>query len=82
MQALKSWRSPTSQAVYPVAWRLQTPLAVFTLHALIEAQEIDARASTGMRYWEGPAELRDTSGRRLGLGYLEMTGYAGAVKLA
>jgi len=49
---------------------------------LMEAQEIDARASTGMRYWEGPAELRDTAGRRLGLGYLEMTGYAGAIKLA
>jgi len=82
MQALKTWRSPTSQAQYPVAWRLETPMAVYTLHALMEAQEIDARASTGMRYWEGPAELRDTAGRRLGLGYLEMTGYAGAVKLA
>ncbi|MCV2348248.1 lipocalin-like domain-containing protein [Paucibacter sp. Y2R2-4] len=82
MQVLKTWRSPTSQAQYPVAWRLQTPVATFTLHALIEAQEIDARASTGMRYWEGPAELRNATGKRLGLGYLEMTGYAGAVKLA
>lgn len=82
LQALKTWRSPASQAQYPVAWRLQTPVATFTLHALIEAQEIDARASTGMRYWEGPAELRDAAGQRLGLGYLEMTGYAGAVKLA
>jgi predicted secreted hydrolase len=32
-------------------------------------------------YWEGLAELLDGAGRRLGLGYLEMTGYAGPLTL-
>ncbi|MFY7866488.1 MAG: lipocalin-like domain-containing protein [Roseateles sp.] len=82
LQALKHWRSPKSQAQYPVVWDVAAPIGRLRLNALIDDQEIDARATTGMRYWEGPAELLDPQGRRLGLGYLEMTGYAGAVKLS
>ena len=77
MTPLRSWLSPTSQASYPVEWSLQTPLGALTLKALIDAQEIDARMSTGMRYWEGAAELRGADGKPLGRGYLELTGYAG-----
>jgi hypothetical protein len=32
-------------------------------------------------YWEGLSELLDAGGRRVGLGYLEMTGYAGRLRL-
>jgi predicted secreted hydrolase len=32
-------------------------------------------------YWEGLAELLDASERRVGLGYLEMTGYAAKLRL-
>jgi predicted secreted hydrolase len=32
-------------------------------------------------YWEGLSELRDPAGRRIGLGYLEMTGYAAPLRL-
>ncbi len=79
--ALKSWTSPRqgrSGAVrYPVHWRIETPAGNFVLKALVEDQEIDGRASTGTLYWEGLSELLDAgSGRRVGLGYLEMTGYA------
>jgi predicted secreted hydrolase len=81
MTPLRHWRSPSSGARYPVEWRIQTPQGSHVLRGLIEAQEIDARASTGMRYWEGAAELLGADGRRLGLGYLELTGYAGAMKL-
>jgi predicted secreted hydrolase len=77
-EPLRRWISPTSAASYPVEWRLQTPVGRFVLRALADAQELDARASTGTVYWEGLAELLDaTSGQRIGLGYLEMTGYAG-----
>jgi len=48
---------------------------------LMDDQEIDGRASAGLRYWEGAAELLDAQGRRSGLGYLELTGYAGALRL-
>ena len=37
--------------------------------------------STGMRYWEGTASLNKPSGDRVGWGYLEMTGYAGRMRL-
>jgi len=83
MLPLRLWPSPSSQARYPVAWLIRTPVGEFKLEALLEAQEVDARPSTGMRYWEGAAALRsvDPGQARLGLGYLEMTGYAGPMRL-
>ena len=44
--------------------------------ALLDDQELDSLASTGAIYWEGLALLVDGAGRRVGRGYLEMTGYA------
>ena len=81
MSPTRFWRSPVSGADYPVEWALRTPLGVLQMKALIDGQEIDARLSTGMRYWEGAAELLSSDGRRLGRGYLELTGYAGAMRL-
>jgi len=81
MRPLRHWRSPDSQADYPVDWELHTPLGVLQLRALIDAQEIDARQSTGLRYWEGAARLLSAEGQTLGLGYLELTGYAGRLRL-
>ena len=79
--ALRRWASPATGARYPVQWRITTPVGAFELRALMDAQELDSRASTGTVYWEGLAELRDDGGARLGLGYLEMTGYAGPLRL-
>ncbi|MCV2360939.1 carotenoid 1,2-hydratase [Paucibacter sp. TC2R-5] len=81
MAPLRHWRSPASGANYPVAWRITTPLGQLELRTLLDAQEVDARASTGMRYWEGAAELLSLDGQRLGLGYLELTGYADGMTL-
>ena len=39
-------------------------------------QELDARASSGIAYWEGASELVE-GGRAIGHGYLELTGYGG-----
>ncbi len=77
----RRWRSPATGARYPVEWALDTPAGRFTLKALLEAQEMESSASTGTVYWGGLSELLDSQGRRVGLGYLEMTGYAGALKL-
>jgi predicted secreted hydrolase len=77
----RRWTSPATGAVYPVQWTLQTPAGRFTLTALMEGQELDSRAGTGTVYWEGLAALSDATGRRVGLGYLEMTGYAGLLRL-
>jgi predicted secreted hydrolase len=78
---LRRWRSPASEADYPLHWRLQTPVGDFEVRALLDAQELNSRASTGTVYWEGLSELLDAQGRRIGLGYLEMTGYAGRLRL-
>ncbi len=79
--ALRTWTSPDTGARYPVHWRLQTPVGSFELRSLLDAQELDSRASTGTVYWEGLTELLDSSGSRRGLGYLEMTGRAQPLRL-
>ena len=76
-----TWASPATRAVYPVQWRVETPAGTFTVRALLDAQELDSRASTGTVYWEGLSELRDENDRVVGHGYLEMTGYAGRIRL-
>jgi predicted secreted hydrolase len=70
------WTSPTSGARYPVEWTVATPAGRFAVAAALDDQELDSRASTGSIYWEGLSLLADANGRRVGRGYLEMTGYA------
>lgn len=77
----RRWHSRATGADYPVQWTLHTPVGVVGVRALLDAQELDARRSTGTVYWEGLSELSDAQGRRIGLGYLEMTGYAGRLRL-
>ncbi len=78
---LRRWRSASSGALYPVEWRVDTPAGRFTVQALLDAQELDSRGSTGAIYWEGLSQLRDAAGHALGRGYLEMTGYAQPLRL-
>jgi predicted secreted hydrolase len=77
----RRWRSPGTGASYPVDWHVATPAGRFGVRALMDAQELDGRHSTGTVYWEGLSELLDEGGRRIGLGYLEMTGYSGTLRL-
>jgi len=78
---LRTWASPATQARYPVQWRVQTPVGSFEVRARLDAQELDSRASTGTVYWEGLSDLFDAQGRRVGRGYLELTGYASPLRL-
>ena len=75
------WASPASGARYPLQWTVDTPSGRFEVRALLDAQELDSRGSTGTVYWEGLSDLYDTQQRRVGSGYLEMTGYAGRLRL-
>jgi predicted secreted hydrolase len=75
------WASPASGASYPVQWTVDTPAGRFELRALLDAQELDSRASTGTVYWEGLSDLFDAQQRLIGSGYLEMTGYAGRLRV-
>ena len=80
-EPLRHWKSPASQANYPVEWALRTPLGRYTVRALLDDQELDSRGSTGAIYWEGLSELLDERGKPVGRGYLEMTGYAAPLRL-
>jgi predicted secreted hydrolase len=70
------WTSPLTRARYPVEWLIRTPADFYTVKAVIDPQELDGRQGTGTVYWEGLSDLFDSNGRRVGRGYLEMTGYA------
>jgi predicted secreted hydrolase len=52
----------------------------FRLVALMDDQELDARASVGTVYWEGAVRaFREKA--EVGRGYLELTGYWQPMKL-
>jgi predicted secreted hydrolase len=88
-QAVRYWISPLTRARYPVEWIVRIkpqgqsspPSGPYTVRAVIDNQELDSRQSTGAVYWEGLSELFDPSGKLVGRGYLEMTGYATALRL-
>lgn len=75
------WQSPSSGGRYPVQWHIHTSRGTYQVKALMNAQELDSRSSTGTVYWEGLADLTDTQGKLVGRGYLEMTGYAGRLQI-
>ncbi|HNB42726.1 MAG TPA: carotenoid 1,2-hydratase [Burkholderiaceae bacterium] len=84
----RHWTSPRHGSAgqppvrYPVEWAVDCPAGRFIVRALLDDQELDSRASTGTVYWEGLSELLEAAtGRRVGLGYLEMTGYVGRLRL-
>jgi predicted secreted hydrolase len=78
---LRTWRSPLTKASYPVEWLVRTPADFYTVRAIIDNQELDSTHSTGAIYWEGLCEVWDSNNRKVGRGYLEMTGYAAPLKL-
>jgi len=78
---VRYWKSPLTQTTYPVEWIVRTPADFYTVRAVIDNQELDSRQSTGAIYWEGLSELIDSNGKRVGMGYLEMTGYSQPLRM-
>ncbi len=62
---------------YPISWRIRVPSLKLdvTCKAALDNQELLSK--TGPSYWEGAVTYEGTN---KGVGYLEMTGYNGAVK--
>ena len=77
---IERWTSPRTRGEWPVAQRIRVGTHSFETKPLFADQELDSRASTGAVYWEG-ASLLTKGGRRVGRGYLEMTGYVDAIRL-
>ena len=64
------WRDERG-AAWPVRWSLQAGQERWQIVAAIEDQRMD----TLLTYWEGLVHVQDEAGRRLGRGYMELTGY-------
>lgn len=79
-EPLARWISPRTRATYPVAQRITVGGRTFDTQPLFDDQELDSRTSAGAVYWEGASVLRE-SGRPVGRGYLEMTGYVEPMRL-
>ena len=83
VSATGTWTSPHTSGVYPSGWRVRVPAVHLDLALMpvVLDQEL-ANAVGGVSYWEGAVDVRDAArGRALGVGYVELTGYAGAVSL-
>ncbi|HJT51267.1 MAG TPA: carotenoid 1,2-hydratase [Nitrosospira sp.] len=76
----RTWRSPRTNATYPVKIQIQTGPTTWLLTPLQDDQELDARQSAAAVYWEGAVTvMRD--GEPAGRGYLELTGYVEPLNL-
>jgi predicted secreted hydrolase len=78
-EARRRWRSPRTQALYPVEQAITVPLPggrrTIVLKPLFDDQELDSRAGGGPVYWEGAVSSEEARG------YLELTGYFGKLTL-
>jgi predicted secreted hydrolase len=79
------WRSPKTGALYPLRWRIEVPSLQLVLDAStpLPQQELVLQSKLTAAYWEGAMDYRGLRAGKpvAGVGYLEMTGYAGAVRL-
>jgi len=72
------WTSPRSRGRYPARWVVTVPSERLVLEArpTVADQENSGRLAFGLHYWEGSVTVHDSTGRTVGVGYVELTGYA------
>ena len=83
VDATATWKSPHTGGTYPSGWHVRVPSAHLdlVLTPLLLDQEL-ANTTGGTSYWEGAVDVNDaTTNKHLGVGYVELTGYAGAISL-
>ena len=73
------WKSPSTQADYPIRWNIRVPSLNLALECFtaLPSQELAGDSQIIPSYWEGSIFLNGTKNRvpLHGTGYLEMTGY-------
>jgi len=77
VEATARWASPETGAVYPSGWRVSIAAEgiALDLTPLVADQENRSMLPAGIVYWEGAVSVKDASGRDVGEGYVELTGY-------
>jgi predicted secreted hydrolase len=77
-----TWHSRRSRAEYPSRWRLKIPRLELNVEITprLADQEMQDPSGTGVTYWEGSVAVKGRKGGQsiTGLGYVELTGYAGS----
>ena len=76
------WTSPQTKAAYPVRWHIAIPRLDLDAEIATPLPDQEIPSRFGPTYWEGAI---DVTGKRdgaslHGVGYLEMTGYAAAMR--
>jgi predicted secreted hydrolase len=71
----RSWRSERTRSEYPVEWEVVVAGETWKIVPLLDAAENVAGQVPDLRYWEGPVRIEGPAGERLGVGYVELTGY-------
>jgi predicted secreted hydrolase len=83
IDALGSWTSLKTAAVYPAGWTIRVPGEGLELTVTpdVADQELVTAGTVGVHYWEGSVSIsgRARPGAVVGRGYAELTGYAGRV---
>ena len=81
IESVGSWRSPHSGAVYPSGWKVRIPAlqVLMRVEPTVRDQEMVIPSQLPASYWEGSTRLQGRfMGKSVsGLGYTELTGYAG-----
>ena len=75
MEPLAYWRDEEGTD-WPVSWLLEVGGERFEISAVLE----DQKMTTSISYWEGMVAVQGATSRRIGSGYLELTGYEGAAQ--
>jgi predicted secreted hydrolase len=75
----KTWTSTATGGRYPVEWTIEVPSIGFK--AAVRTPLVQQEITGSTNYWEGAIDIDATKlDRRVqGVGYLEMTGYAGPI---
>ena len=76
----RTWTSRLSKGVYPVEWQVRVPSLSLDVKVTtrLDSQELTGKSKSAAVDWEGAIEVQ---GSHTGRGYLEMTGYAGALRM-
>jgi predicted secreted hydrolase len=77
LTATRWWKSDLFGFRYPLDWTIDTPVGKFALQPYFDEQTMNV-APGEVKYWEGIMRVRDgdISGKQIGIGYMELAGYA------
>ncbi|OPY51145.1 MAG: Hydroxyneurosporene synthase (CrtC) [Methanosaeta sp. PtaU1.Bin112] len=77
LTANRWWESDLFGFRYPLDWTIDTPIGKLALQPYFDEQTMNV-APGEVKYWEGIIRVRegDLNGKQIGIGYMELAGYA------